>query len=164
MASRKRRSKLERIWLNGARTSLRQLLSTFNAMKRSSLSSGSFSRSNLIFLIILKSAAHQVARLQQNEDEEELRNNKRSLRNKISELLEDYKAELDWFRSFTHFTPVHSSHIKVPTKVHLLYPNLKWKNVCQINKSRKLKQFLFRLEWRWTQSGPSNLLGPFRCV
>lgn len=43
-----------------------------------------------------------MARLQQNEDEEELRNNKRSLRNKISELLEDYKAELDWFRSFKH--------------------------------------------------------------
>ena len=37
---------------------------------------------------IISSAAHQVARIQQNEDEEELRNNKRSIRNKISELLE----------------------------------------------------------------------------
>ena len=41
------------------------------------------------------SAAYQVARLQKNEDEEELRNCIRVLRNKISELLEDYKAELD---------------------------------------------------------------------
>ena len=41
------------------------------------------------------SAAHQVARLQKNEDEEELRSSKRQIRNRISELLEDYKAEMD---------------------------------------------------------------------
>ena len=46
-------------------------------------------------VIWLLSAAHQVSRSQSNDDEEDLRNHKRSLRNKISELLEDYKAEMD---------------------------------------------------------------------
>ena len=96
MVSRKRRSKRARIWSNEAKMSLPRLLLTFNAKRKSFLSSGE----KLIFLCYfeintIKSAAHQVARLQQNEDEEELRNNKRSVRSKISELLEDYKAELD---------------------------------------------------------------------
>ena len=51
-----------------------------------------------------------MARLQQNEDEEELRNNKRSVRSKISELLEDYKAELDWFENRHFLNAVHCSH------------------------------------------------------
>merc|ERR1712235_5077 len=45
--------------------------------------------------LLIVSAAHQVSRSQSNDDEEDLRNHKRSLRNKISELLEDYKAEMD---------------------------------------------------------------------
>ena len=49
----------------------------------------------IIRVIWFLSAAHQVSRSQSNDDEEDLRNHKRSLRNKISELLEDYKAEMD---------------------------------------------------------------------
>ena len=43
------------------------------------------------------SAAHQVARLQKNDDENELRQNKRSIRNKISELLEGKSIVLNHF-------------------------------------------------------------------
>lgn len=45
--------------------------------------------------MVLFSAAYQVSRSQQNEDEADLRESRRDVRNKIAELLEDYRAEMD---------------------------------------------------------------------
>lgn len=45
--------------------------------------------------LLLISAAYQVSRSQKNEDEADLKDTRRRVRNSIAELLQDYRAELD---------------------------------------------------------------------
>jgi len=91
-----------RVELDSISKSMRKLAEETATLRKELTAAGKDELASIVFdlqkqeeELLLISAAYQVSRSQKNEDEADLKDTRRRVRNSIAELLQDYRAELD---------------------------------------------------------------------